>query len=559
MTEAKILNQIHINQVGYAPTDPKIAVVVIKDAKLADQFEIVDEATGKSIFTSLITPHEWATSSGLFWDSDSGDHICYADFTAFETTGTYHIRIEGCENSYPFTVESGILLEVADATLKALYSLRCGVALEEIHIGPYQHGICHDRLATVYNDPNKKIDVTGGWHDAGDYGKYAAPGAVSVGHLLLAYEFFPQGFHDQLNIPESGNGIADILDEARYELEFLLKCVDAPTGGVYHKITTLNFPGFVMPEDDLGELFAMPVSPTATATCCAVFAQAARIYAEIDSEFAKKCLAAMKLTWEWLVANPKAPGFKNPSDVLTGEYGDVKSTDERYWAAVECYRLTNDQKYLPYIEDLLEVNDDTALDLGWQSVAGFGVIGFLLKTDEHETALYRNTSECLVENIEKLLEKIKGNGYFNALDDYPWGSNGTVMNQSMMLLMAGLLKKKDAWILESRKICDYLLGTNPLGISYITGFGSHQVMNPHHRPSGADKIKEPVPGMVIGGPCAGRLDEDTVKFIPADVPQAKAFTDTIGSYSTNEITIYWNSPAILPLTYFARSDWKVKC
>lgn len=174
-----------------------------------------------------------------------------------------------------------------------LYLQRCGTKVEDDKFG---HPSCHDSIATIYKT-DQKIDVSGGWHDAGDYGRYVVAAAKAVADLMYAYEANPEIYSDNIGIPESGNGTPDILDEVRYELEWMLKMQDKSDGGVYHKVTCDTFPGYVMPEKETKPLIVMPKSTTATADFAASMAMAYEFYKDIDADFAAKCLdAAKKLT-----------------------------------------------------------------------------------------------------------------------------------------------------------------------------------------------------------------------------------------------------------------------
>ena len=192
------------------------------------------------------------------------------------------------------------------------------VLLDVSLAGDFAHPVCHNTLARIY-PTDRYIDVSGGWHDAGDYGRYVVPGAKTVADILLAYMHYPHAFDDNLGIPESGNGIPDVLDEARYELEWLLKMQDKETGGVYHKVTGASFPGFVMPEDETEELILSPISLTATGDFAAVLAMAVPIYESLDLDFATKMKEAALFAWDYLAANKSFYGFMNPPSIATGE------------------------------------------------------------------------------------------------------------------------------------------------------------------------------------------------------------------------------------------------
>lgn len=526
---------IHINQVGYSPKDPKIAIVANVSA---EKFQVRNE--------NLEVVYEGAVTAPKF-DPESGDTVAYADFSALKVAGTYEV-VAGDAVSPRFGIGEGILKEASHSVLKMLYFLRCGTELLEEHAGAYAHKCCHRAPVHVHGNMDKTFEANGGWHDAGDYGKYPGPGAVAVAHLLLAYQQVPTAFGEKLNIPESHNPLPDVLNEAKWELDFLIKCVDLESGGVYHKITSPHFPGMIMPEEDDLPLVASPISATATAATSAIFAMGASVFEEFDKEFSEKLKEMAHLTYGWLVANKEYPGFKNPADISTGEYGDDNADDERFWAAAQLYQLEQDPELFKDVAFYFErVRGSKAFELGWRDVAGFGMLALIFGD---ENPLQREAGQLLEKEAQLLHDRLLGKGYFNSLETYQWGSNGMVMNHSMLLVLAGMQFENPAWLASAKKMVDYILGANPLGISYLTGFGSVQVMNPHHRPSDADGIAVPVPGMIPGGPNARRQDEPSKEFLSETLPPARAFIDHWNSYATNEVTIYWNSPAVLPFYFF---------
>ncbi|MBN2202482.1 glycoside hydrolase family 9 protein, partial [bacterium] len=318
---------INLNQVGYRTNAVKRAFVTGYEGA----WRIVG-SNGKTVLSGETAP--------AGFDPLAGDEIARIDFDGLTRPGEYRIVLSAAGiESYPFTVDDDPYGALADALLKNFYFQRCGTALTEEYAGMYAHSACHTRPAVLYGT-DTQIDVTGGWHDAGDYGRYSEPGACAAAMLLLAYDSFPGLFGDDLGIPESGNGVPDILDEVRWELDWLMKMQDPATGGVFHKAASVRFPGFVMPEKDYSTIAVHAVSPTATAATAAVLAQAARIWRGIDVEYASVLLEAAEFAYGWIIANTGAPGFKNPPGVESGEYGDASAADESFWAAMELYRTT---------------------------------------------------------------------------------------------------------------------------------------------------------------------------------------------------------------------------
>ncbi len=536
--EQTVSENIHVNQVGYKSADKKIAIINGQHSS----FNVVDAANMKVVLTKEL--------SETLKDDSSGDSVCYADFSEITSKGKYFISVSKLGRSYEFKIgDSDIYTGVSDAMLKALYFQRCGITLDNINAGEYIHGACHKSLAKIYGDDSKEIDVSGGWHDAGDYGRYVVPAAVTAADLLLAYEFFPNSFTDTTNIPESSNKIPDILDEAKYSIEWMLKMQDKISGGVYHKVTSMSFPDItLMPDIDVDDLYVMPVSTTATANFAAVTAMSARIYKDIDPYFSMSCLNASLQAWSWLEKNDNFVEFKNPADVLTGEYGDNSGYDEISWAAAELFRTTDDKKYGDYFVKNFEAN---GFGLGWQNVSGFAAIAYMFSnSDKTDIKMSEEIIKSWIEKADMFVDTAKKDGYLLAMHkmEYYWGSNMNVATHAMHLLVADRLSNKEEYTEAVKNAAHYLMGRNTLSQCYITGFGSKQTMQPHHRPSLGDTVKQPIPGLVVGGPNSA-LDDNVSKSKLNGLAPAKCYLDDMSSYATNEVATYWNSPTIFVFGY----------
>jgi endoglucanase len=414
---------------------------------------------------------------------------------------------------------------------------RCGCRLSEDLAGAFSHHACHTAPARIYGTAHY-ADVSGGWHDAGDYGRYVVPAAKAVGDLLLAYMAEPAAFTDSWNIPESGNGIPDILNEVRYELGWMKK-MQREDGGVYHKVTCAAFPGFVMPQEEIDELILSPVSTAATGDFAAAMAMAYRVYASFDLAFAQDCLTAAKRAWDFLSITPCIP-FTNPSGIVTGEYGDDNDSDERYWAACALFAATGSQDYHDYIKNHL--NPAWAADLGWADVGAYGNAVYLsIGDDMADTAAKGVIAKSLLQAADRLVEISRGNEYGIAVEDFIWGSNMVVLNNAMLLLMAHDIQPTDEYIEYAKHYLDYIFGDNPMSVCYVTGCGDQSARHPHHRPSVA--IGQAMPGMLVGGPDQHLHDTCAQEHLCGASP-ARCYIDDAASYSTNEVAIYWNSPLV---------------
>jgi endoglucanase len=326
------------------PRAPKEAVV---DSTTATTFEVKRASDNRTMFKGRLGR---ATS-----DRDTGDSVEVADFTKLVEAGSYYLEVPGVGHSWTFSIRPDVYSRTYYLAMRAFYGQRCGTSVD---LGPefpgYRHAACH--LKGEYHSSSRRQGQSnniGGWHDAGDYGRYMVNSGITMGTLLWTWELFgPKLKGIRLNLPESGNGVPDILNEARWNLEWMLLMQDED-GGVWHKQTSERFDGFLMPEDDhlpskvIGTGQEPYKSTCATADLAAVAAIAARVYQPFDAKFAARNLEAARKAWIWAAIYPSV-SFKNPPGITTGEYGDTRCDDEILWAAAELWRTTGDNLYNEY-------------------------------------------------------------------------------------------------------------------------------------------------------------------------------------------------------------------
>ncbi len=474
-------------------------------------------------------------------DEASGDRVRLLTFSSLPE-GKWTLACG--ENTRTFTVKKQPWRRVVNALIKGLYYQRCGCALDKAHAGIHAHPPCHTAAAVDWEDRSVRRCVPGGWHDAGDYGKYVGPGAVAAAHLLYAFLLFPEGCGDPLDIPESGSGRADILSEALYEIQWLMK-MQRSDGAFHHKLTKASFAPFIMPQDDRETEYLMPVSHCATAAACACLALGSRIFRAADAPLANSMLFKARQAWQWLEANPSFVPFRNPEGVRTGQYGDGSDADERFWAACELYAATGE----PVFREAAEALYARGLSLtrfGWSDVWGLGALCclFVLKERAGEI-LYTELRRAFLEESERVLALSRRSGYGTALspEGYVWGSILPIMSGAMAMIVHYLLTGRQDMLSGALLQWDYALGLNALDTCFVTGFGTRRVLHPHHRPSGADGISDPVPGLISGGPNR-RFPYAATRERLGSTPPAKYFLDETPSADTNEIAVYWNSPTV---------------
>jgi len=519
---------IRINQLGYYPDANKIAVVIFIDA---DSFEVVNTADSTVEYSGKLSPH-------VYW-SDAGDSIKLCDFSPVTRQGIFKIRIPGFGESYPFEISGTVLRKAAYASLKSYYYQRCSYELKAEYAGLWARVAGHPDTSCIFHSSSGRtgrLSSPGGWYDAGDYGKYVVNAGISVATLLSFHENFSDFFADStILIPESGNGHNDLLDEVKFELDWV-KTMQDPDGGVYTKLTTLWFPGFMMPEADKLDRYVIGKSTAATLDFAAMMAMAGRIYPDYDSAWAADCITRAEQAWSWAKAHP-AIYFTNPPDVSTGEYGDGNVSDEFIWAAAELYVSTDSSEYKTYLEgrsSSLQYQDAP----GWPNVRPLASLSLATRPNGLSEAQLTTIKNSIVSTADKWLNQISSSPCRIPQFGYYWGSNSGIANIGVGLLYAYILTGDAKYIKGAAECADYLLGKNATGYSFVSSYGFKTPVNFHHRPSGSDGIIQPVPGFVSGGPNKDKQDGQQYPFSSA----AKSYIDVQGSYASNEVCINWNSP-----------------
>ena len=531
------------NQVGYLPHAQKVANVAAQDA--ADtSFQILTERGGSAVFNgSLGTP---------MLDAASGDRVALADFSAWSRPGIYRLAAQG-QTSATFVIGADVYRNPLRLTLRAFYGQRCGCAVDLG--GGYAHPACH--MTGAFHSTSGRsgpLANHGGWHDAGDYGRYIVNSGISTGTLLWAWELYPRALRSlALGIPESGGKTPDVLAEIRWNLEWMLSLQD-DDGGVWHKQTSEQFCAFILPQKDTLTSYvigtgAEPYKSTcATADLASVAAIAARCFGPYDSPFAARCLAAARRAFAWAVAHPDVT-FRNPAGIGTGAYGDSHCGDEILWAAAELWRTTGDAQYeQAFLSGAASLPPETNLRTPqWSSVAPMAYWTYALADRTGSPELRARIRQQTVAAAEDLIARRSGSSYGNtlALADYGWGSNGVAASQSLLLLIAHHLQPDQRFAEAALGNLHYLLGRNCFGVSWVTQVGSNPFQHPHHRPSAADGIAAPWPGLLSGGPNQRPADKVAVT-LPRQPPM-RMWIDDQGAYSMNEVAINWNAPLVFLL------------
>jgi endoglucanase len=535
---------VKINQLGFLPTAQKLAVVP-GDAQ--SRFSVVDAATGSQVLDGEM-------AAAATWDA-SGERVRIADFSALRTPGRYRIRVAGLPDSAPFSVAAGVYRDLNIAAIRSYTLNRAGIALTAAVAGPYARPLAHpDASVLVHPSAASAKRPTGsviaspkGWYDAGDYNKYIVNSGISTYTLLAAYEHFPAWFDKLgLNLPESGNGLPDILNEVLWNLEWMATMQDPEDGGVYHKLTNKAFDPFVMPEQARTPRYVVQKTTTASLDFAAVMAVASRVLAPFDDRQpgrSARYLAAAEAAYRWAEAHPQVL-YQQPADIATGTYDDKSADDEFAWAATELLIGTGNDRYRARAASAGTAQETAP---GWSNVGMLGCIS-LAERRNRVRAGGGAAPACkqLPAVADMLAARWKGSPYrvSVARQEMGWGSNSVILNQAMMLLTAYRLDPRPDYLNAAQSALDYVLGRNGPGMSFVTGFGLRSPQHPHHRPSEADGIAAPIPGMLVGGPNPGQQDRAHCRAAYPSALPALSYLDDVCSYASNEVAINWNAPLV---------------
>lgn len=533
---------IKINQLGFLPASAKYGVV---PDVAATRFKLVSAGTDTEVFSGEL-------SVAAVWDA-SGESVKLADFSSVKTPGDYQLRVDGVADSHVFSIAPDVYNALTAASIKAFYFNRSGIELLPQYAGkfarpaghPDTQVLIHPSAASSARPAGSIVASPKGWYDAGDYNKYIVNSGISTYTLLAAYEHFPEIFDNQnLVIPESGNALPDLLDETLWNLEWMLTMQDPHDGGVYHKLTNKNFDGTVMPHQATSERYLVQKTTAATLDFAAVMAAASHVLARYEKQLpglSATMLAAAESAWAWAKKNP-AVIYKQPDDVHTGEYGDNHLDDEFSWAAAELYIATRKDSYYTALQPAETANSVPS----WGDVKGLAWVSLA----HHRNQLTAIADQALIANridtlAGSLLAQWSASPYKVSMgkNNFVWGSNSTALNQALVLVQAYRLNGKREYLDAAQSLLDYVLGRNATDTSFVTGFGEQSTLHPHHRPSEADGIAEPIPGFIAGGPQAGQQDKAGCPAYPSNIP-ARSYLDHYCSYASNEITINWNAPLV---------------
>ncbi len=495
--------KIKIDQFGYQPFAKKVAVIsrpvigynggsTFTPGLTPNAYQVKNASTNAVVFSG--TPTAW--NSGMV-DSISGDIVWWFDFSAFTTPGSYYIKDNVTnETSYVFSIDSNVNNGILKTALHMYYYQRCGVPKIATYAGAnHSDATCHiggtnqDKNCRLYSSPNDATtnkDLSGGWHDAGDYNKYVTFTFEALNHLLLAYKEKPDVWSDNSNVPESGNGIPDIVDEIKFELDWLLKMQQA-NGSVLSVVGTANFGTASPPSADANQRLYGPATTGATFTAACVFAQASHILKSIPSlsSYCTTLQTAAINAYSWGVANPSVT-FYNGGVIAAGEneQSAYEVTARKFDAAVYLYACTGSATYKTYVDaNYGNIHPQTWYYWYQFEMAHADALLYYAKL----TGANLPTASVAADIINSYTTSISGNNgqslpaytnnkgsyrmFMNSYD-YSWNSHNFIANNALIMYNAITYNINPANHVSYKNAAlghlNYYHGVNPQALTYLT-------------------------------------------------------------------------------------------
>jgi endoglucanase len=522
---------IRVSSLGFRPSSRKTATFLE-----GGQFTVRRAEDGAAVFSA---PLDTAIADGV-----SGKTVYVGDFSAVATPGNYYLELPSCDRSPTFPVAADVYLDAYRTMMLGFYGQRCGTAVALSFGGAsFAHGVCHhaDVDLSYFDGAGQRPTVLGGWHDAGDYGRYTVNGGITLGFMLRAWEDFSTVLGPvALAIPGTTGALPDFLAETRGQVEWLLGMEYGDGSGRFsNAVKSPVFPPLaVMPEADTSAIALASASTMGTAVAAGALAEAARVYQPYDAALAQRCLAAASRSYAWLTATP---GLVEPSEDWAAAYdyndapGDATAVTldatARIWAAAEIWTTTGDGAALADFEARVQAPSYAFNpEPDWNDPADLGVISYLRSPSAARASAVVSLLQASVMAAASALESTYAapdNGWGRA-QGYWWGANGAVARSCLVFNIAATLDPTAGWLDLCAEQIGHLMGRNLYGRSQATGIGVDPPLHPHHRPSAADGVLPPWPGLLVGGP-----QQSGTQWVD--------WTDDQNDYMTNESAINYNA------------------
>jgi len=569
-SDTEIKGNVKANQAGYLPDSPKLgklgrflgdAWFIPIDTLAPPAFELIG-ADQKPVFKGTC---QYLRSDSAF----SGERVFDIDFSAFQTPGTYHIYVPGFGRSEAFVIGGECYNALYFNTARALYYQR-STTLDATHAGAWAREGLPAKTAQIHAShlnsalyspsdftPGTELPMEGGWLDAGDYGRYVPTAASALFILFSAFELYPEKFPDNhLNIPESGNGIPDWLDEARYETEWLAQ-MQAPDGGVYFRVTPATW-SQGLPGEEQQILYISEKTTQSTALFAAAMAMAARNFKKFDPGYAEACLQKARKAWTFLKSHSTPTPPVNVPGIAAGPYPDPIDADNRAWAAAELYKTTGEAQYnADFNEWYGQIPHQFHATMSWQqhtfkAAWAYATTAFAVNAAVVDEFKNKLNNEVLVNYYNRTMKTHAYHGAYHHFKGYVgYGSFGMAQSYAFDYLLFSKILQKPELLAYAKIQLDIPLGNNPLSQCFVTGVGTHSPRYPLHWSTVPGRFAEPVPGVPVFGPAASLLMNRPSSFAIQDsanrypygfrkedpYPVLRRYTDARQAVEMSEFTI----------------------
>lgn len=558
-------DRVRVNQVGYLRLATKVGVIV-DDSTDPLEWQVQDAVDGSVVVDGTTMVY------GL--DDASGDHVHHADFSSLSEQGAYKLIVDRIGASLEFQIAPRLYPDLPLEAMNYFYFHRLGMEIEGEYLVDerYARAALHPADTAVPAYPGwcstcSDFDLLGSWADAGDFGIYPVNHAISAWTLLNLHEMFPEAFPDgSLNLPESENSFPDLLDEVDYGSRFIRGMLPSDGGLASHKAHNHAWSQFSITvegenaENAAGTRSAMGSSTPATYAVARVNAQLARVWHSRGGEKA----AYVTTLWEvakdaWSRADGTSKMYNaaeaSPGPAVGGgDYPDSNADDDRYAAACEmyltAYALGDVDVVGIYKAATTSSQFFTAMgQWDWKTVAGAGTLSLHAVendlTDSDKMWIRLN----IVHFANKVKTAIDAEGYPSNLNygaefaQYPWGSNSFVMNRMIALAYAHEITGEVSYQKYLLRSMDYIMGTNAMDISYVTGYGAKAETDTHDRWAWTVGQEEHWPrGWLSGGPNDELVNDYET---PRSAPAAKSYAGpgtAPRAWGSKENTVNWNAP-----------------
>jgi hypothetical protein len=586
-SDQNIYGNIKVNQVGYLTNSPKLGKL---GNFLGDAWFIPIETVAPPAFEVLdLNDQVILRGSSTFLKADSsfsGEQVFELDFSTLTSPGKYYLRVPGYGRSHDFEIGDNVYDQAYWHSARALYFQRSG-ELMAANAGqwaraglPAAEAEIHTSHTSspLYNDtdhaPGTHIPMTKGWLDAGDYGRYVPTAASAMFILFTAFELYPQKFPDNhLNIPESGNNIPDILDELKYEADWM-KQMQAPDGGVYFRVTPATW-SQGLPGEENNVLYVSGKTTQATALYAASMAMAYRNFLKYMPAYADSCLERARKAWMFLQAHPTASAPVNVPGISAGPYPDPEDRDNRAWAAAELYKSTGEALYNTEFQNwYAQIPHQFHATMSWQqhtvkAAWAYATTKFPVQPAPVEEFKNKLTSEILVNYYNRTVQVHAYHGAYHPFKGYVgYGTFGMAQSYAFDYIMFSHLLNKPDLLDYAKMQIDIPLGNNPLSHSFITGLGKKSPRFPLHWSTVPGKFNDPVPGVPVFGPAASLLMNRPSSFAIQDsanrypygfkkedpYPVLRRYTDTRAAVEMAEFTVQEIAVTAATFAFFSSAD-----